>query len=142
MPQSGGPRLAQTPEGLDEQIELLEAINQLSDRQGELVDEGEASDLLDVLGRRQVLIERLREVGGRPGGPGVANAPAEQGRKADRIRELVDAIAGKDAAQQASLRMRLKHLESQLGGIDRGRRAFNAYAPKDTGGARFQDGRA
>lgn len=141
MPASAGPRLAQTPEGLDEQIELLEAINELSDRQGELVDDGEASDLLDVLGRRQVLIERLREVGERPG-DGVAHAAAAMGPKADRVRELVDLIAGKDAQQQVSLRVRLKNLESQLGGIDRGRRAVDAYGPKPEGAPRFQDGRA
>jgi hypothetical protein len=144
------PRVASV---LDRQIALFDELESESRDQSELIARGETDRLLEVLSRRQVLIDRIHELS-RELAPfherweSLAPSLPESWREAlgerfEAIEGRVREIASRDDADRAALEARRAAVRGELGSLGRGRAAAAAYGR--TGGPvgpRVQDRRA
>lgn len=141
-----GPRLEEL---LSLQQRYFSELESLGRTQSTLVEEERTTELLDLLGRRQRLIEGIAEI----------NALLEPFRSRwddvmrglppdmqDRVRRRVDALAGaaariaeRDEADRRNLERRRDAVAHELARLDRNRGALAAYGNTPAPGARFQD---
>lgn len=128
---------------------LLERIDELSRRQGALIDEADAAPLLEVLDERRALVEgvdRLAAQIERLRSACEAHASAalrdEVRRRLDGAAALAAAITRRDEQDGARLRQRRDELAERLVEIERGRGALAAYGRRDSEGPTFQDAEA
>lgn len=133
---------------LERQIDLARQLDVLSEEQTGLVAAGDGPGVLDVLIRRQPLVDELVRVGGeldpftRNMGsllPALA-APerAEVVSRIGRIDELLSTIGARDEADGQALQQQRQKVGQELADLSRNRSALNAYDDGPAGPA-FQD---
>ena len=142
------PRLARV---LDEQCRLYEQLDEVSQHQSECVETGETEQLLDVLARRQGVVEQVTEVNGLlepfvSRWDSLADALDESQRdslrgKLARLDELVDRITKRDESDRQKLEAQKGKVAEELGSAVRQKNAAAAYGRngQHQPGARFQD---
>jgi hypothetical protein len=135
---------------LDLQHGLLTALDDLSRRQIALIDTDDGERLLQVVGQRQQVIDRVLEAGKlleplrAEWNRGADAIPADDRdavrRRIDAVTRLMDAIAARDEEARRRLVRRRDLLAAEMAGVDRGRTAVAAYAePARPHAPRFQD---
>ncbi|MBL8746767.1 MAG: flagellar export chaperone FlgN [Phycisphaerae bacterium] len=149
-PEVWAPRLARI---LDLQITLYEQLAALAAEQSQFIDAEETDGLLDILGRREQLIEQIaltnQEVA-----PFVQSwerlAPTLPSRhrivlrqRFDSVAAIVDQIAQRDEADRKRLEARRTRIGQEIEGLSNVRGAINAYTRPAVpgGGPIFQDSR-
>ena len=137
--------------GLDGQQELLEILKQLAESQGPLIEAGEHDSLLELVRRRQGLVDKLEQT--RAGmtnelevvrkNAGSLDADVREGirNRVSRVQELVNKIAEMDmedaqrlSKSQAACRDQLEHMTSAT-------TARKSYQQSTTTDSRFADAR-
>lgn len=118
-------------------------------RQSGLVDAGDAPGLLELLGERQVVIERLQRAGDefepfrrRWNELMNALAPAERAaleRDLTELTQSMERLAQRDAADRARLESLRQSIVDEMSGVARGRSAVAAYGVGGSTAPRFQD---
>ncbi|MCG3122727.1 MAG: hypothetical protein GIKADHBN_01128 [Phycisphaerales bacterium] len=132
------------------QRELYEELDALSQKQGELISEHRTDELLELLGRRQVLLERVQAVTDtlapvRARWPQFLATldPAQRhgvGQVVDAITQLIESITRRDQADRDCMIAERERVAGELATLDRSRRATGAYGgPRAGGGPMFQD---
>lgn len=145
-PSVWAPRLARI---LDTQLELYTRLDALGPEQRRCIDEQAPERLLDVLARRQSIIEEIQaaneliEPFSRDWSR-LAPALSESQRAAlrerfDRVAALVEAICRRDDDDRRALELERARVGSELGTVARARGAVNAYGKPGESGPRFQD---
>lgn len=145
-PSVWAPRLARV---LDDQRALYQQLDGLSRAQAALITAEDTDSLLEVLGRRQVLIdaiaalneelapfaERWDDLAPR------LDAPQRSRLRAgfDEVSRLVTEIAQRDDADRRLLEARRNAVGSELGAVSHARGAVRAYARPDHAAPRYQD---
>lgn len=134
---------------LTRQLELFGELDALCERQRGLIKAGETDRLMGLLSERAGVVERITEAVERfaPFGelwPEIENTLSEAElrdakRRIDAIASLAGSIAERDEADGATIRARRDELADRLAGLDKSKRAANAYAGPRSEGARFQD---
>lgn len=134
---------------LEAQQALLDELEPLAERQGQLIREGRSDALLDLLSKRQDLIDRFLTTSERLGDQtDLADRLHELPEASrQRVRELVARIDGRlarvlelDERDQGALRDARDGSRRELASLDAGRTARNAYVQR-SGGNRFADHR-
>jgi hypothetical protein len=148
-PEVWAPRLARV---LDRQRDLYLRLDSLSDTQSGLIRSDQTDALLEVLGRRQQIVDELVRLGEDVApfiGAWERLAPAlpDRHREAlrarfDEVAALVDRIAGRDEADRKMLQERCSAAAEQIGGLSRARGAVSAYGAPPQPQPRFQDSQA
>lgn len=135
---------------IGDQHALCVELDGLSRAQSAMVEGGDTDGVLEVLGRRQRLIDRmtqlneslapLRERREQMLG---ALSPAERERvrsRIDEINELVERVRARDDEDRAAMERRRTSIATEISGLARGRGAVAAYSGARTvDGPRFQD---
>lgn len=135
---------------LAEQRELLGRLEALSLRQGDLIEGDDDEALLELLGERQRVVERLAAsrhelTAGRASWDGVLGQfPEDQRheirRRLEHIAGLARSVAARDEADQRRLQGRRDRLAEELAELGRSRGALAAYGgPPAARGPGFQD---
>ncbi len=151
-PEVWAPRLVRV---LDRQIELYAELERLSSRQSDLVRGDEPDALLDLLARRQVLVEQVTDLNQQLEpftrewdrlaerlSPGQRD---EIGSRTRRLDELIETITGRDEADRRALESRRESVASEINALSNKRAAVAAYGGRAGGGGsggaspRFQD---
>jgi hypothetical protein len=141
-----GPRVEEL---LTLQHEFFTQLDSLSAEQSALVDGERTPELLELLGRRQRLIDGIAEINGllaparAQWSEIMAGLPEEMrlrvNRRLDALAGLAARIAQRDEADRARLEGRRDAVAGELARVGRARGAIGAYAGPSGGGARFQD---
>lgn len=133
---------------LDRQIDLAARLDELSQQQTELVAAGDGPGVLDILVRRQPLVDELVAVAGelepftRAMGELLPRLAAPE--RADiiariaRVDELLSTINARDEADGHSLQQQRHKLGQELADLSKTRPALNAYSQPHSAPA-FQD---
>lgn len=134
---------------LTRQLELYGELDALCNRQRGLIEAGETDRLMGLLSERTGVVERITEAAERFAPfaelwPEIEHVLSEgelrdTQRRLDAIASLAGSVAERDEADGATMRTRRDELADRLAGLDKSRRAANAYAGPRPGGARFQD---
>ncbi len=129
--------------------ELFERLGSLGQRQRELIKEGDAITLLDVLRDRQGVLTRISETSEgidpfRARWPEVSGQLDPDRRRLiqARLDSLTDAagrIASRDAEDRRALETKRDALARELSGVDSAKAAVTAYASPRSSRPRFQD---
>lgn len=146
-PAEWAPRLSKI---LADQREVCLQLEQLSGRQGEQIRSGDTEALMQVLGERQELINRLGELNTEiepyrrewAGFMGRLAAPERARMEAAtlELRELVDRIWARDEEDRLALETQRSAVSSELTNLSRGRVALSAYGVRPEGaGPMYQD---
>ena len=149
-PDVWAPRLVRV---LDHQIELYVELERLSSRQSDLVQGDEPDALLDLLARRQVLVEQVTHLNlqlepfTRQWESLVERLSSAQrdsiAQRTDRLDELIGAITARDEADRRTLESRRQSVASEINGLSNKRAAVAAYhgapGPRSPVAPRFQD---
>ena len=146
-PDIWGPRLLRI---LGEQVSHFEQLDELSVAQGELINTGRSDELLALLSRRQVLVDRITDINTelepflsqwRTLAPALPDALSQEiGQTMGTIDRLVEKITARDDADKTTLDQRRGAIQQELGSVARGRNAVAAYASTGTTQPpRFQD---
>lgn len=139
---------------IDEEHSLCVELDSLSQAQSAMVEGGDTDGVLEVLGRRQQIIDRivvlntelspLRERRDEL----LATLPAgERQRVRDRVNEIADTVErvrARDEQDRQAMERRRTGIAGELSGLTRARGAIAAYSAPgtaDSNGARFQDRR-
>jgi hypothetical protein len=136
---------------LEEQEALYAALDTMSREQGEHIHSEDTDALLGVLGRRQVVVDRLASVGAEFA-PFKDKWPEMMARldaasrtrfneRIDALASTVSAIAERDERDRAALEDRRGRIAGELDGVRRSRGAVAAYATnaRVAPGPRYQD---
>lgn len=124
-------------------------LEDLLPRQAGLIETGDAEGLLQLLGERQAVIERLQKAGdgfepfrSRWDELMTALGDRERDEMQTSLREVTDSmarLAERDAADRARLEELRRSIVEELSGVQRGRSAVAAYGGGGPNGPRFQD---
>lgn len=146
-PDAGGPpgRLERL---LERQLGLYGELDALSQMQSDLIESDDPDRLLEVLGRREALVEAILGLNAEME-PLVARWERE-GDSSDDVRARLAAVqsvartvAERDERDRAALQRRRDTVADQLASIGRGRGAVKAYGPpggaRGSAAPRFQD---
>jgi len=135
---------ATTPDWAGELITLLESqqkiyaqLNELSQKQSELVTAGDAEPLLSLLGQRQQLIDQLTQINGRID-PYKKDWPAlwpqlDRGVQAriqqliNQVQKLLDQIVEQDEKDRVALSSQRQQLASDIQKVRQGSAVNRAY---------------
>jgi chromosome segregation ATPase len=129
---------------LGEQAELLEHLASLGQRQRELGEREDPSELLALMDAREGVIERLGALGERVAPlraqwreerPRMQPGGGEVETRAERVSRLAREIAERDARDQEAFAQRRASLAEELSRTGQGRRASGAYLGRGTGEA-------
>lgn len=137
---------------IDEEHALCIELDSLSLAQSAMVEGGDTDGVLEVLGRRQQIIDRivvlntelspLRERRDEL----LAVLPAGERQRVrarvDEIADTVERVRARDEQDRQAMERRRTGIAGELSGLTRARGAIAAYgapAAADTNGARFQD---
>lgn len=147
-PEVWAPRLARI---LDRQIELYERLAALASEQSSHIDSEDADALLEILGRREGLIEQISAINGEIGpftqswerlAPGLPSRHRiELRRRFDAVSALVERIATIDDADRQRLESRRAKIGREIEGLSNARGAVRAYNQPAPSASRFQDSR-
>lgn len=146
-PESDAQRMAGL---IGDQHALCVELDSLSRAQSAMVEGGDTDGVLEVLGRRQRIIDRmtqlneslspLRERREQMLG---ALSPAERERvrgRIDEIAAMVERVRSRDDQDRAAMERRRSSIATEITGIARGRGAVAAYSgTRAPEGPRFQD---
>lgn len=138
---------------IDQTHAAYQELDALSRSQEELVGRDEGEELLELLSRRQVLVDRLAELDraltplrqewDRSGAPSPAPTAAQRADVQSRLAAIADLaswVAHRDTAAVRSLQRRRDALAEELADLGRSKSARSAYGPEPAaGGPRFQD---
>jgi len=136
---------------LDEQRELYESLERLSQRQAELIERDEMEALLGVLQERQGVIDRLSQANEQfepfrsRWSELMASAPAARRDEFQRciaeLSELAGRIAQRDEDDRRALESRRQSVAGELRSVAKGRGAVAAYGRGQSRSdhARYQD---
>jgi hypothetical protein len=145
-PDIWAPRLGRL---LDRQRDLYEHLAGLAEEQSACIESDRTDGLLDVLARRQVVIEEISRINEdvapfvRTWATLVVSLP-ERHRSAlrtrfDAVARLVDRIAARDEADRAALERRRESVGLDIQSISRSRGAVTAYSRLPQSDPVFQD---
>lgn len=159
---SGG-ECEQLIEMLTRQRDLYRSLDGLSDKQQQIIAEGQAEQLLGVLSERQVIVDHLTQINGelaplRHRMSEIAEAAPAGRREAlrsrvDEVQQLLASIIERDEEDRQSLEASKSQVGKQLGQVSTAPAAINAYranayaanrgspAAGPTSAARFTDSR-
>lgn len=142
------PRLARI---LDRQLSLYGQLAALAAEQSRFIDAEETDGLLEILGRRERLIEQIAltntEVApftqswDRLAPTLPSRHRIELRQRFDSVAKLVDQIAERDDADRKRLEVRRAQIGQEIEGLSNVRGAINAYTRPSTSGPIFQDSR-
>lgn len=154
----GSRTIAEVMIALERQLEAVEQIAALAEKQAKLIDEGDTDGLLTVLGRRQKLIDQftaaqqaLGDGSGAAPGSGAAAGLESVIERADasaraRIRALIDrisealaAVAQIDDRDQGRLREVQQQTRKELSAVGTTRQARAAYMTGRASHNRYAD---
>lgn len=149
-PEVWAPRLVRV---LDRQVELYGELEKLSSRQSDLVQGDEPDALLDLLARRQVIVEQVTHLNQqlepftRQWETLVERLSSAQrdtiAQRTTRLDELIGAITARDEADRRILEARRKSVAGEINGLSNKRAAVAAYGGARTArtpvSPRFQD---
>jgi hypothetical protein len=134
---------------LTRQLELYGRLDQLSLRQGALIDDDDTDRLLAVLGERQVVVDEVAEIGTRLEPVrqdwdgflhGLPAPTREQLRHlVSTLTDLAGIVAGRDEADRRRLELRRSEVGEELASVTRGRSAVRAYGGRGSPVPIFQD---
>jgi chorismate mutase len=136
---------------VDEQRALYETLDEMGLRQRALIEAGDARALLELLGVRAGIVERIGEVASRLSRAREAferDASVDAGVRArlnadlDRVRAMAERVAARDAEDSVAMEERRASLGSRIVKAARGRGAVSAYRVHAPAAARFEDRRA
>lgn len=123
---------------LDKQCTLYRQLDELSQRQSELIAESRSEELLGVLARRQRIIGELGRINGklapfRRSWEKVRQALVEPHRSRiesslDEVRRLLDGILARDARDTEQLGQQKQQVGNQMRTASQGRAVHQAYA--------------
>ena len=132
------------------QRELCVQLDSLSRAQSELVEGGDTDGVLEVLGKRQQIIDRMSRLN-------EDLAPLREQRETlmsmlgsgereyvraciDEINDLVECVRGRDEQDRQVMERRRAGIASEISGMTRARGAVAAYSGvRAPGGPKFQD---
>ena len=149
-PDVWAPRLTRV---LDRQIDLYTQLEALSQRQSDLVRAEESDALLDLLARRQTLVEQLTELNQQLE-PFTRQwtrlverlSPAHRtsiGERTKRLDDLIGAITQRDEDDRRALESRRATVAAEINTLSNQRAAVTAYrastGPRQATPPRFQD---
>jgi len=152
------PGLETMPDGawvqrlLDEQLGLCHQLDELSQRQSALIDDGAYEELLELLDQREGVIasltkgqEKLDPV--RTQWDGFLSAlpqelQARVRQRADELSTITARIAKRDQADQDKLKLSRAETANQLKAVSQSRGALSAYTRRGDNVPNFQDQRA
>lgn len=147
-PEVWAPRLGRI---LDRQRELYEHLAELADVQSRCIESDQTDGLLDVLGRRQVVIEEIARTNEEISPFVLAwdrlvAALPDKHRAAlharfEAVARLVDEIAARDEADRVTLESRRANIGQEIQSLSRSRGAVSAYSRGPQSGPMFQDSR-
>lgn len=134
---------------IDEQVGLYEELDRLSEHQHSIIENDDTDAILRVLGDRDAVIGRIRDVSARltpyhaRWSEHVDLLP-EQERARLRARlssveAMMQRIAERDEADRIVMQERREALGGQLSGVRRSGAAMAAYGRAPTKGPRYQD---
>jgi hypothetical protein len=136
---------------LDRKRELVARLAELARRQESIVRDGRTDTLLDLLGRRQSLIDEMLETQDefvslmRRLGPQMDGVPVERRRRIDELVEVIGLglaeIVKHDDRDRAALKRDRETAHRELHALGSTRRAHAAYAGAATAANRFADRR-
>lgn len=122
---------------LDQQCRVYAQLDELSAEQGRLVREGDAEPLLNLLGRRQSLVDRLTQLSGRiepykqnwPALWAQLDAPTQTKIQGliDRVQSMLDAIVERDERDRHALSAQRDRVAEQIHVTTRGTAVHKAY---------------
>lgn len=139
---------------LDQQDALYSELDELGQRQSELIQRGETEELLDVLGTRQRVIDQLGaameafQPFGRRWDELMASLPEDRRQRyAQRVEELsgvIRRIADRDQEDQRALERQRAVVADEMASVSRGRSAVAAYGGnrRTSDGPTYQDRQA
>jgi len=133
---------------LDRQIGLYGQLDGMSQAQRSLIEADDAEQLLDLLQKREFLVEQILRTNAELDPllgrweehrhEAEASARTEIAHRVASVQKLAASVADRDEADRAALQKRRDAVADQLGSIGRGRDAMQAYGsgrPR----ARYQD---
>lgn len=145
-PNLWAPRLARI---LDRQRDLYVELEGLSRTQGEFIETDDSDGLMDVLARRQAIVDQVVALNDELApfarrweelAPRLPAAHREALRtRFDDVARLVESIQQRDDADRRALESRRASVGSELEGLARARGAAAAYAKRNPGGPMYQD---
>ncbi len=147
-PEVWAPRLARI---LDRQLGLYEQLAALATEQSRFIDAEETDGLLEILGRRERLIEQIaltnQEVApftqswDRLAPTLASRHRIELRQRFDTVAKLVERIAERDDADRKRLEARRTQIGQEIESLSQVRGAINAYTRPPATGPIFQDSR-
>jgi len=152
----GGATSGQEPDAqrmaglIGDQHALCTELESLSRAQSAMVEGGDTDGVLEVLGRRQRIIDRIAQLNESLAPmrerreqvlASLGNAERERIRTSiDQINELIERVRARDEQDRESMERRRTGIATELSGLARGRGAVAAYSgTRAPEGPRFQD---
>lgn len=137
---------------IDDQHALCVELESLSRAQSALVEGGDTDGVLEVLGQRQIIIDRITRLNGELAPlreqrerllAALGHAEREHVRGCiDEINAMVESVRTRDEQDREAMERRRSGIAGEISGVTRARGAVAAYSgAKAVGGARFQDRR-
>jgi hypothetical protein len=135
---------------IDRTHAVYQELDAVSRSQEDLIDRDEGQELLELLARRQVLVDRLTELDrdltplrqewDRSGASAPASQRAHVQSRLAAIADLASWVAHRDSAAVRGLQRRRDALAEELADLGRSKSARSAYgSTPPAGGPRFQD---
>lgn len=145
-PDVWAPRLTRV---LDRQVDLYTQLDALSQQQSELVRTDQSDALLDLLARRQTLVQQLTDLNQqlepftRQWTTLVERLSSDHrkaiGQRTERLDDLIAAITERDEADRKTLESRRAAVAGEINTLTNQRAAVSAYRGAGRSSPRFQD---
>ena len=135
---------------INDQRSLCIELESLSRAQATLIEGGDTDGVLEVLGKRQRIVDRMTHLNGdltplRENREELLGALDEASRRhvrecIDEINDLVERVRARDEEDRRTMEQRRAAIAGEIAGVTKARGAVAAYgAPRGTYGPRFQD---
>ena len=131
------------------QLEQYGALDALSERQRACIESGDTDRLMGLLGERTEIIESIAASAERllPYSEAWSEIEAtlpeaalrDVQRRLDAISAMAESIASRDAEDAALIEQRKDSIADKLSGVNKSKKAAQAYAGPRKSGARYQD---
>jgi hypothetical protein len=131
------------------QLEQYGALDALSERQRACIESGDTDRLMGLLGERTEIIESIAASAERllPYSEAWSEIEAtlpeaalrDVQRRLDAISAMAESIASRDAEDAALIEQRKDSIADKLAGVNKSKKAAQAYAGPRKSGARYQD---
>jgi hypothetical protein len=131
------------------QLEQYGALDALSERQRACIESGDTDRLMGLLGERTEIIESIAASAERllPYSEAWSEIEAtlpeaalrDVQRRLDAISAMAESIANRDAEDAALIEQRKDSIADKLAGVNKSKKAAQAYAGPRKSGARYQD---